>query len=98
MAYKRRAAGKKIKLKNNEWKVETGSEVVCLRCILGPSTFLQHKNVRGPKESQLFNIITVEITKYFAQGTNIQVQAIIVYIFKNGNKAVSMMNQHFHGS
>lgn len=67
-------------------RVETGSEVVLLSSILGPNSFLQPENVRDPKESPLFQIITMEIIKYFAQGAYIQVQAIAVYILKNGNK------------
>lgn len=65
-----------------------------LSCILGPNTFLQPENVRDPKEHLFFQIVTMEIVKYFARGAYIQVQAMSMNIFKMGvrNGVVNCFN------
>lgn len=58
--------------------------MVLLSSILGPNIFLQLENVRDPKQYPLFQIVTMETLKYFAQGAYIPVQAMTVNIFKMG--------------
>lgn len=65
-------------------RADTGSEVLLPNSILDPNTFPYPKNVRDPKKSPLFQIITMEVIKNFAQRTYIQVQDITLYILKMG--------------